>query len=177
MTFTLLLGGVRSGKSRLAVGLASRASEPVVFLATAEARDDHMTERIDAHRAERPDHWSTVEVPMAIEDALASIDRDAYVVLDCLTVWTSNLLLAGTPDPEVTATAERVAAALAARPGGGVVVTNEVGMGVHPSSELGRHYRDLLGAVNIRFADMADQTALVMAGRALPLVDARSLLG
>lgn len=176
MSFTLLLGGVRSGKSRLAVELGLRAEAPVVFVATAEAGDDDMTRRIAAHREERPAAWRTVEAPRQLGDAVAALGPEPFVIVDCLTVWTANLLLDGLADHDVIARAEALADHLAARPGGGVVVTNEVGMGVHPSSELGRHYRDLLGAVNVRVGARARRAALVVAGRALPLVPAQGLL-
>jgi adenosyl cobinamide kinase/adenosyl cobinamide phosphate guanylyltransferase len=174
----LLVGGARSGKSRLAVDLASASDRPVVYVATAEAGDDEMADRIDRHRAERPGDWATVEEPCAVRAAVASIPRDAFVVVDCLTLWVANLVIAGRSDESVLTEADDLAATLAARPGPTVVVTNEVGLGVHPETDLGRRYRDLLGGVNRIAAAAARRTLLLVAGRAVRLDDdPRELLG
>ncbi len=167
--YRVVIGGVRSGKSRFAVELAERSGSAVSFVATAEAGDEEMTARIAAHRDERPASWSTVESPLRLAAAIEALPAQDYLVVDCLTVWTANLLLAEVPPTTVIAEAERVAVLLADRPGAAVVVTNEVGMGVHPSSELGRRYRDLLGAVNVAICARAADVALIVAGRALPL--------
>lgn len=169
MAFDLLLGGVRSGKSRLAVRLGEASGRPVTVIATATEIDDEMTDRIAAHRSERPDHWTTIEEPCDLAGAVRRVPPGAFVVVDCLTVWTSNMMLAEASTDEVLDHAAEAAALLAIHPNGAVVVSNEVGMGVHPSSELGRRYRDLLGGVNVRFGAVADRVALVMAGRVLDL--------
>jgi adenosyl cobinamide kinase/adenosyl cobinamide phosphate guanylyltransferase len=178
LSFSFLLGGVRSGKSRLAVELAARQPNRVTFIATAEARDGDMTRRIGAHQEERSGlGWATIEAAAAGADTIDGIEPDGFVIFDCVTVWTANHFLADVSPTEVIAAAERLAEALASRPGHGVVVSNEVGMGVHPSSELGRHYRDLRGAVNVRFAARAERSALVVAGKVLRLEDPFSVLG
>jgi adenosyl cobinamide kinase/adenosyl cobinamide phosphate guanylyltransferase len=128
-----------------------------------------MTRRIAAHRRERPDGWVTIEEPCDLLGALDRVGTHDAIVLDCVTVWTANLMLADGPEIDVVATAAAVAARLSARPGRAMVVSNEVGMGVHPYSELGRRYRDLLGAVNVRFSAEAARAGLVVAGRVLAL--------
>lgn len=177
--FTFLLGGVRSGKSALAVELATeheRQGGRVTFLATApRIEGDHdLDARIDAHLATRP-VWPTIEEPLALTAALAAAD-DTFVVLDCLTLWVNNLLYRGDDDTTIAAHAGELASALAARRAPSVVISNEVGLGVHPEGELGRRYRDVLGWVNQLVAARADRTLLLMAGRALRLDDPRKLL-
>jgi adenosyl cobinamide kinase/adenosyl cobinamide phosphate guanylyltransferase len=158
MPLTLLIGGARSGKSSLALRLAEGE---VVFIATAEAGDAEMAERIDAHRAERPSSWQTVEAPIDLAGALRDAPPDACVIVDCLTLWVAN-----TMDEE----SAREAAALAAlRPGRTIAVTNEVGLGIVPANDLARAYRDLLGRVNAIWAEAADRVLLVVAGRTLEL--------
>ena len=169
---TLVTGGARSGKSALALSLARDAGR-VLFAATAEPRDAEMAARIDAHRAERPPHWGTLEAPLALAAGLrAGAGSYDLVVVDCLTLWVSNLLLATPPaevDAAVAAATDQLLAAYAAGSASWVVVTNEVGLGVVPPSELGRRYRDLLGRVNQRVAAAADAVHLVVAGLALDL--------
>jgi adenosylcobinamide kinase / adenosylcobinamide-phosphate guanylyltransferase len=164
----VLIGGARSGKSAFALERAASAEE-VVFLATGEGRDDEMAARIERHRRERPGHWTTVEEPLAVVDALESADPGFCLVVDCLTLWVSNLIEAGRSDDEIEAEANRAARAAATRPGVTVVVTNEVGLGIVPDAPLGRRYRDLLGRVNEIFVAAADEALFVVAGRALPL--------
>lgn len=168
---TFLLGGARSGKSDLAVRMASSWAGPVTFVATAEAGDADMADRIDRHRAERPDSWATVEDPLFSAEALAAIDapgdHDPLVILDCLTLLASNLLLGDRADPE--ANLEALARACAQRSAPTIVISNEVGLGVVPASELGRTYRDLLGRVNRVFTAEADSALFVIAGATVPL--------
>jgi adenosylcobinamide kinase / adenosylcobinamide-phosphate guanylyltransferase len=167
MAFTFLVGGARSGKSSLAVRLATESGRAVVFVATSEPRDDEMAARIESHRAERPAKWSTVEAPLDLAGALAAAPQEACVVLDCLTLWTSNALEAGWSDEAVAEAAEAVAGLAAARGAPTVVVSNEVGLGVVPDTPLGRRYRDVHGRVNAIFAGAAERACLVVAGRAL----------
>jgi adenosyl cobinamide kinase/adenosyl cobinamide phosphate guanylyltransferase len=167
---TVLVGGARSGKSSLAVELGRRHVGDVVLIATALASDDDLAERIDRHRAERPD-WPTVEEPLDLEAALATVDEHAFVIVDCLTLWVSNLLWRGRADDEVVALAARAAERAARRTGPTVAITNEVGLGVHPETALGRRYRDVLGRVNQVWAAAADRSLLLVAGRALRLDD------
>jgi adenosylcobinamide kinase/adenosylcobinamide-phosphate guanylyltransferase len=175
MTLVLLTGGARSGKSALAVALGERHEGDVVFLATAEQGDAEMAARIACHRAERPEGWTTVEEPLALEEAIAGVDPSACLLLDCLSLWAANLL--GIADGEaVIRAAAASAAATAARPGPTVAVTNEVGLGVVPTSALGRAYRDVLGRVNGIWAEQADESYLVVAGRVLALQPAAVVL-
>ncbi len=171
MPYTFLIGGARSGKSSLAVRLASAVDGPVVVVATAEARDDEMAERIRAHRASRPDGWETVEAPIALLEAVDGAGEDACVVVDCLTLWVSNAIEAGASGEEIDAEARTVTSILAARSASSVVVSNEVGLGVVPANTLARTYRDLLGRVNASFAAQASRSLFVVAGRGLPLQD------
>jgi adenosylcobinamide kinase/adenosylcobinamide-phosphate guanylyltransferase len=178
---TLILGGVRAGKTAFAERLAARHGDRVCYVATAEPRDDEMRARITAHRAERPAHWQTVEAPIDVVPALAAVERPDAVLLDCLTVWTSNLLLQfvdpETLDPISTRSAEaRVAAAVEALIEWGrsratplYIVSNEVGLGVTPPYPLGRLFQDVLGRLNQRVARAAEEVYLVVAGLALPL--------
>jgi adenosylcobinamide kinase/adenosylcobinamide-phosphate guanylyltransferase len=168
MALTILIGGARAGKSHLAARLAERAGLPVTFIATAEASDDEMKARIARHRADRPAQWRTVEEPVHLADAL-KLAAQGTVIVDCLTLWVSNLLLAGHDDEEIHKRAAEAAAQAANREGPTLVVTNEVGSGVHPSSALGRRFRDLLGRVNSIWADQAATVLLVVAGRTIPL--------
>jgi adenosylcobinamide kinase / adenosylcobinamide-phosphate guanylyltransferase len=164
-----LLGGARSGKSSRAVELARAWAAPVAVIATAEARDDDMAERIRMHRAERPETWRTVEEPLDLEGALAGVPDTDGVVVDCLTLWVANMLDRGQTETQVEEASRAAAARASARQGPTVVISNEVGLGVVPATELGRRYRDLLGRVNTEWASAADSAALVVAGRMLPL--------
>jgi adenosylcobinamide kinase / adenosylcobinamide-phosphate guanylyltransferase len=167
MPLTLLIGGARSGKSALALSIA-RAERSVVFIATAEAGDDEMASRIERHRGERPQEWTTVEEPVELGRAIASADPDACVVVDCLTLWVANALdRLGAERTETAAIAE--AAIAAARPGPTIAITNEVGLGIVPDNPLARTYRDLLGRVNAVWAEAAERSYLVVAGKVVPL--------
>ena len=177
----LLLGGVRSGKSTAAERLAERLAEQraqrggrVLFIATAQALDAEMERRIAAHRARRPAGWDTLEEPFDLAGAAAPIvDRYDTVVIDCLTLWVSNLLLRH----EANANAEEFILDAAGRllelidrsAATWIVVSNEVGLGVVPAWPLARTYRDALGRVNQRCAARAGRVYLMVAGLALEL--------
>jgi adenosylcobinamide kinase/adenosylcobinamide-phosphate guanylyltransferase len=169
VTLVLLLGGARSGKSALAVDLARRWDGPVTVLATSEAGDEEMAERIRRHRAERPSGWTTVEEQLELGDVLARVEADAAVVIECLSLWVANLLVRGDPEATVEEEARAVAGAAAARDPLTIAVSNEVGLGIVPATPLGRRYRDLLGRVNALWAETADEVAFVVAGRPLRL--------
>ena len=169
MAITLLTGPVASGKSRLAAELAGGWPGPVHLVVTAEGRDEEMRARIERHRAERPASWRVREEPLDLVGAIAAIPAEAFAIVDCLTLWASNLLGAGDEADRVLDLAADAAEAAADRAGPTVVVTNEVGWGIVPVNDLARAYRDLLGRVNGVFADRAGAVWLVVAGRAIAL--------
>jgi adenosylcobinamide kinase / adenosylcobinamide-phosphate guanylyltransferase len=174
MPFTFLIGGARSGKSSLAVRLASAFDGPVVVFVTAEPRDEEMAERIRAHRAARPAAWETVEAPLELLSAIRDVGEPSCVILDCLTLWVSNALEAGDSEDEIDREARALASTLAERAAPAIVVSNEVGLGIVPANELARTYRDVLGRVNGSFAAAASRSFLVVAGRGLPLEEVTS---
>jgi adenosylcobinamide kinase / adenosylcobinamide-phosphate guanylyltransferase len=175
LSLLLLIGGVRSGKSSHAVSHAMRTGRAVTFIATAEAFDDDMRTRIDHHRAERPADWTVVEVPVELGTAIAAADDDHVVIVDCLTVWLANLFHHLPADSDRRQQIDDMAGALRARAGRTIVITNEVGMGLHPDTELGRRYRDELGRVNQLVAAAADDVWMMVAGRAMRLTPVESL--
>ena len=146
----MLVGGARSGKSSLAVRMAEHQDSPVTFIATAEPFDDDLRDRIARHRDERPDHWTTVECPVELAAAIRAVPADHFLIVDCLTVWLANLFV-HVIDPQRLSSLihdmnESLALRTRLRAGHTVVVTNEVGMGVHPETPMGREYRDDSGA-------------------------------
>ncbi len=165
---TVLTGGARSGKSSLAVEWGTRHPGPVIFVATAPLLDDDMRDRAARHRIERPD-WPTIEEPHDLEPILAEAPEGSLAIVDCITLWVSNLMWRGDDDTAIIARAvdlARVAGSSSARI---VAVTNEVGSGVHPETELGRRYRDLLGKVNQILVGASERSFLLVAGRAIAL--------
>lgn len=162
----LVLGGARSGKTGLALERAEASGLAPVMVATAEAHDDEMRARIAAHRAERGPAWSTVE---ETRDLVGVLGREAgpgrILVVDCLTLWLTNLMFA---EADVEAEIERLVAALAAVAGPVILVSNEVGLGIVPENALARRFRDLQGRANRRVAAAAGRVTFVAAG--LPLV-------
>jgi adenosylcobinamide kinase/adenosylcobinamide-phosphate guanylyltransferase len=162
---TLILGGARSGKSRYAERLVENAASRGTYCATAEAGDAEMTARIAMHRARRGPFWRTVEAPLALASTIAAAGPEGPVLVDCLTLWLSNLLMAGRqPDAE----AGVLCRALHEAVGPVVLVSNEVGMGLVPETPLGRHFRDAAGRLNQEIAALADRVVFIAAG--LPLV-------
>lgn len=161
---TLVLGGARSGKSRYAESLITALLPPWTYVATAEAGDDEMAIRIKAHRARRGAQWRTIEAPRDLAAALAACKATPAVV-DCLTLWLSNLLLA---DADIEKETERLEQSIATVGAPLVLVANEVGAGIVPDHPLGRKFRDLHGILNQRMAARADRVVVMMAG--LPLV-------
>ena len=162
---TLIVGGVRSGKSRYAQALAKEA-ENVVFLATAEAADDEMRAKIARHRRERPETWRTVEVPIDLDAAITQYGRECeLLIVDCLTTFTANVLAAdGDNHDQVLARVERICTALKQTGASVALVSNEVGSGIVPAYPSGRQFRDLLGEINQRVAELADKVVFMVAG-------------
>jgi adenosylcobinamide kinase / adenosylcobinamide-phosphate guanylyltransferase len=177
MSVTLLLGGARSGKSSFAVRYAAQCGGRVVYLATAPPIDDDMERRIARHREERPVDWETIEETVDLIGALDRVaDEPDVLIIDCLTLWTSNMMWHGNSDDAIVEAAEESAARCRSRAGRVIVISNEVGLGVHPDTALGRRYRDVLGSVNQRWAAAADHALLMVAGRALRLDSPADLL-
>jgi adenosylcobinamide kinase/adenosylcobinamide-phosphate guanylyltransferase len=163
---TLVLGGARSGKSRYAERLVEAAAPAGTYCATAQAGDAEMAARIAAHRARRGSFWHTIEAPLAVAPVTAGEARsERPLLVDCLTLWLSNLLLAGRPAEEEAAA---LCNALRLAAGPVVLVANEVGMGLVPETPLGRRFRDAAGCLNQEVAAVADRVVFVAAG--LPLV-------
>lgn len=177
MPLTFVVGGARSGKSRLAVRVAEAAGRPLLFVATAEPRDAEMEERVRRHRAERSSDWTTVEAPVDLEGVLSEAPSEGCVLVDCLSLWVSNLMERGVPDDEIACRAHLAATLAAERTAPTVAVSNEVGSGIVPDNALARRYRDALGTVNALWAEAAERAALVVAGRLLRLERPDAFLG
>lgn len=164
MTVTLVLGGARSGKSRHAESLAHGRK---VYIATAEAFDAEMRERIGKHQDQRGDGWETVEAPQELSSALNSIKRDAETVLiDCITVWLGNLMHHGR---DIRAEVQVLCDTLKSAPFDVVIVSNEVGLSIVPENAMARKFRDEQGLANLRLAEVADNVVFVAAGLPLKL--------
>lgn len=162
----LVLGGARSGKSCFAQGRAEALTGELVYLATAQAFDNEMRERIALHRADRGARWSTVEVPLDLAEAITACSTPETVVLvDCLTLWASNLLLA---EQNTAAATEGLVRAILAARGPIILVANEVGLGIVPDNALARRFRDVAGRINQEVAAAANEVVMMFAG--LPLV-------
>lgn len=163
---TVITGGARSGKSSRALELAAAAGAGRrLFIATGEARDAEMTERIAHHKRTRPPDFETIDVPTEIVSAIRSIEGGAaVVVIDCLTLWVSNLMLKDASDEEILARANNLATAMGEAKFPSIVVTDEVGMGIVPEYAAGRRFRDLLGWTNQQIAAAADEVILMVAG-------------
>jgi adenosylcobinamide kinase/adenosylcobinamide-phosphate guanylyltransferase len=166
---TFVVGGARSGKSRYGESVIAALplpwQPPWAYVATAEARDAEMAERITAHRARRGPQWRTIEAPRDLAAALAEC-KTTPVLVDCLTLWLSNHMLA---DANIDLEMARLEAALAAAKTPVVLIANEVGSGIVPDHPLGRKFRDLQGVLNQRMAARADRVVLVVAGLPLAL--------
>jgi adenosylcobinamide kinase/adenosylcobinamide-phosphate guanylyltransferase len=161
---TLVLGGARSGKSHYGEALLTRAPPPWTYVATAEAWDAEMVERIAHHRARRDANWQTLDAPLELAGAVGGLPGPALI--DCLTLWLSNTMLAGR---EVEVESDALLAVLQRAPGPLVVVSNEVGLGIVPDTPLGRAFRDAQGRLNQRVAAAADRVIFMAAGLPLSL--------
>lgn len=164
----LVLGGARAGKSTFALRLAEEIAgeRSVAFIATAQALDAEMTQRIARHREERPAHWTTIEEPYHLDVALNDASDSGVALVDCLTLFVSNWLLRD-DEHALVEVSQRFLANVRSHPQTVIAVSNEVGLGLVPETPLGRTFRDLLGRVNQQFAEAADEVYLLVAG--LPL--------
>ncbi len=161
------MGGARSGKSALAQQRALESGLNVIYLATAQANDEEMVARIARHRAERPAEWGLVEEPLALADALKAHAAPHHCLLvDCLTLWLSNLLIAG--EEQLDRETRRLLDTLPSLPGSVVLVSNEVGQGIVPTNPLARRFRDEAGRLHQAVASCCDRVTFVIAG--LPLI-------
>jgi adenosylcobinamide kinase/adenosylcobinamide-phosphate guanylyltransferase len=169
---TLILGGARSGKSAYAQQLAEKSRKAVLFVATAEALDDEMVERIHRHQQERPAHWRTLEAPRAVAEQIQkAVSAGELILLDCVTLLASNVI-APLPEPYGSGAAEAALNAeidallvlMEATDYEWLIISNEVGLGLVPDSPLGRVYRDALGRANQRLAAAADEVLFLAAG-------------
>ena len=163
-SLALVLGGARSGKSRHAEALVTALPQPWLYIATGESRDNEMAARIAEHRARRGTRWQTIEAPRDLAAALAAVPAGAAVLVDCLTLWLSNVMLAGA---DVEAESGRFEHALTARTGPVVLVANEVGLGIVPENRMAREFRDHAGRLHQMVAATATEVYFVAAG--LPL--------
>lgn len=171
----LIGGGVRCGKSDFALSLARQLGHRRLFLATAQAGDDEMAERIRRHRHTRGDDFFTIEEPLSLVDAIAEHPDYDVLVLDCLTLWLSNLLLQGFSQEKCLERVDELLAVLKKRHGHALIITNEVGMGIVPESALARQFRDVAGMAHQRIARMADEVYMAMLGIILRIKPAPAL--
>lgn len=160
-----MIGGARSGKSRLAERLAQAANRPRRYIATAQAWDDEMRDRIAQHRVQRGADWITVEAPLDLASALQAANSDEIVLVDCATLWLSNHLLA---EADLATAEAALIAAITACAAPVIVVSNEVGWSIVPDNALARRFRDAQGRLNQQMAAKADLVIAVMAG--IPMV-------
>ena len=174
--FTLITGGARSGKSRFAELLAAQPKRPVIYIATAQILDEEMSLRVKKHQKQRPSNWRLIEEPRNILDTLLKLKaEDGVILLDCVTLWLTNLLLAGyvpddhncfnnTLEPQILKRVQDVAQLARDIKPKVIFVSNEVGQGIVPENALARAYRDLAGRSNQILARSADQVYMVVAG-------------
>ncbi len=167
--FTLLLGGARSGKSDLAVTLGRSFAGDVVFAATAEAGDDDMASRIERHQLDRPTEWGLIEAPLLDASIVDEVNPEALLIIDCITLLVSNLMFTDRTDDQIAQHASILSHVLVSRRAPSIVISNEVGLGVHPENDLARRFRDVLGRTNNHLATRAETTLFVAAGRAMEL--------
>lgn len=169
-TVTFVLGGVRSGKSRFAQRIASNSGS-VIFIATAKPSDTEMELRIERHRESRPTTWQTLEVPVDLDVAIASLQDPKHLALiDCLTIYLANVMSkAQGKESLIREHTERLCSALEETKASIILVSNEVGSGVHAETATGRFYCDLLGELNQRVAALADNVILMVAGIPAPI--------
>jgi adenosylcobinamide kinase / adenosylcobinamide-phosphate guanylyltransferase len=160
-----ITGGCRSGKSRFAFDHANRGYSDKIFLATSEILDDEMALRVENHKRVRGPEWRTIEEPVEIVDAIGQSGKEgSLILLDCITLWISNLLIRWDDDPRILDEVSRLIKSLQESPASFLIVSNEVGMGIVPVEPLGRRFRDLAGAANQKIAHAADTVVFMVSG-------------
>ncbi|MCK5708231.1 MAG: bifunctional adenosylcobinamide kinase/adenosylcobinamide-phosphate guanylyltransferase [Candidatus Aureabacteria bacterium] len=159
-----ITGSVRSGKSDLAVRLAKERSKKVVFLATCKPADDEMRERVDKHKKERPKDWGTIEEEKEIASVIANSKADQTIIIDCLTLWISNLLMSGLTEQEIKEKIGELIDALQKTYSTTILVSNEVGWGIVPENKIARMFRDIMGRLHQRIGCVSDEVYLVVSG-------------
>lgn len=170
MSFTLVLGGARSGKSRYAQTMAEAAAQSCgqrpIAIVTAQVYDDEMAQRVALHQQERGETWQTVEAPLDLCGAINRLKPSDVAVIDCMTLWLTNILLA---EADLTCEVDQLLAALKASPAKIWIVSNEVGWGIVPDNALARRFRDEAGRLNQKLAQASEQAVLIVAGMKLDL--------
>ena len=168
--FIFVVGGARSGKSSHALSLASaRKASEKVYIATAQAFDAEMSERIEAHRFERGDGWKTIEEPLEVAKTIEALGPGKVIVIDCLTLWLSNLIHSEKDDAKIKEEIAALAKAFSGAPSVVIGVSNEVGLGLVPENALARRFRDLSGLMNQAMASKADEAWFIASGLPLKL--------
>ena len=167
MSLTFILGGARSGKTSHALARARELSQgPLIMIATAQALDAEMAQRIARHQAERDEAWTTIEAPLDLAEVVRGLAADDVAVIDCLTLWLTNQMLA---EAQIAPAVADLVDALAQSPAALIVISNEVGQGIVPDNALARRFRDEAGWMHQKVAAAADRVEAVMAGLPLPL--------
>ena len=167
---TFILGGARSGKSQFALNLAKKTSKAVIFIATAIASDKEMRERIKLHRKNRPSYWKTIEEPKKLSSLIrGSPKKTELIIIDCMTIFISNLLLEGKSDHYVEGEISSILKTLGKSGFNSLIVSNEVGMGIVPDNPLARRFRDLAGKINQSIAKASNEVYFIVSGLALKI--------
>lgn len=164
-----VIGGARSGKSRFAAEIAKKSKCKTAFIATCEALDNEMKKRISLHKKNRPSSWRTIDEPLDLFSAVKKAKNADCIIIDCLTLWVSNLMLKNKTEPAIIKEINSITGHLKKIPGKSIIVSNEVGLGIVPDNKLARDFRDIAGRLNQLFAEKADQVFMMHAGIPLQL--------
>lgn len=160
-----ITGGCRSGKSRFALDYANRHYLKKIYLATCEPLDEEMVRRIELHKKARGSEWQTVEEPIAIVDRARQLGmKDQVILVDCITLWISNLLMKWDDEAKIMKEVEQLLEAVNKNPSSFIFVSNEVGMGIVPAEPIARRFRDLAGTINQRIGEVADTMVFMISG-------------
>ena len=165
----LVIGGVRSGKSSFAVNLAKKSKKKPVFIATCKPLDKEMVTRVKKHQSSRPKSWKTVEEDINLSSVIKKLKVDNVAIIDCLTLWICNLLMANLSKKKIDAKIKEFIDALKATEATIIIVSNEIGWGIVPENKLSREFRDIIGLLHQRVAKVSSQVHLMVAGLSLPV--------